>query len=229
MFHNRTEARDYFKLSADQGNANGQYWYGICLRDGTGTSENQSEAAKYFKLSADEGYPPAQYDYGRCLLNARGVSRNVAEASRYFKLSADSGNHDGQFMFGICLLRGYGVARNTTGYYHYLKLSGKKYDEDLSDCDPSDSTLLPRNATGCAEQVKPLADAGDPVYQFTYGAMRFLKTPAQNLQESAIYFKLSADQGLADGQLSYGRCLLKGLGIAKNESEAVRYLKLAAD
>jgi TPR repeat protein len=48
-----TETARYFKLSADQHDARGQFNHIVCLRDGDGVPMNSAEAAGYFKLSAD--------------------------------------------------------------------------------------------------------------------------------------------------------------------------------
>jgi TPR repeat protein len=48
----------YFKLSADQGNAHDQCYYGRCLRDGVGMSIDLRSTAHYFKLSVDHNSWP---------------------------------------------------------------------------------------------------------------------------------------------------------------------------
>jgi TPR repeat protein len=63
---NLSEAARYYKLSADQGNSNGQNRYGLCLELGKGVSVDLSEAARYYKLSADQGNSDGQFNYSRC-------------------------------------------------------------------------------------------------------------------------------------------------------------------
>jgi hypothetical protein len=50
-----------------------------------------------------------------------------------------------------------------------------------------------------------------------------------NKSLAAYYFKLSADQGHAKSQFSYGIMLFHGDGIAMNKSLAAYYFKLSAD
>jgi TPR repeat protein len=50
----KSAAAHYFKLSADQGHADAQSFYGCCLSNGDGVSMDKSAAAHYFKLSADQ-------------------------------------------------------------------------------------------------------------------------------------------------------------------------------
>jgi serine/threonine protein kinase len=89
-------------MSADQGNAFGQYNYGICLNHGQGIAKNLSEATRYFKMSADQGNADAQNGYGICLKNGEGVAKNLSEAARYFKMSADQGNGDADKEYHLC-------------------------------------------------------------------------------------------------------------------------------
>jgi TPR repeat protein len=57
----------YFKLSPDEGSADGQWQYGECLRDGKDISKDLISTAQYFKLSADQGSAYGQCCYGRYL------------------------------------------------------------------------------------------------------------------------------------------------------------------
>jgi TPR repeat protein len=50
---NLSEAAHYFKLSADQENADGQFYYGRCREHGRGVAVNLSAAVRYYKQSAD--------------------------------------------------------------------------------------------------------------------------------------------------------------------------------
>jgi TPR repeat protein len=67
------KAVHYFKLAADQGVANAQFWYGFCLDNGRGVAIDLPKAAHYYKLAADQGVPESQLNYGFCLDNGRGV------------------------------------------------------------------------------------------------------------------------------------------------------------
>jgi TPR repeat protein len=49
------EAATNLKLSQDQGDAVGQFQYGVCLESGLGVPTNYSEAARSYKPSAVKG------------------------------------------------------------------------------------------------------------------------------------------------------------------------------
>jgi TPR repeat protein len=72
---NKRLAIRYFKLSADQGNADGQSSYGLCLVSGIGVPMDKSLGAHYLRLSADQGHPDDQVIYGM-YLNGEGDPMN---------------------------------------------------------------------------------------------------------------------------------------------------------
>jgi TPR repeat protein len=53
-------AAKYYKLSADQGNADAQYAYGLLLKNGEGVSKNVLEARRSLTLAADQGNTAAR-------------------------------------------------------------------------------------------------------------------------------------------------------------------------
>jgi TPR repeat protein len=100
---NSSFAVHYFKLSADQGHAEAQLHYGICLFNGRDSPANLSVAAHYFKLSADQRYPDDQFRYAVALLNGRGISKDHSHATHYFKLAADQGVAPAHVEYAECL------------------------------------------------------------------------------------------------------------------------------
>jgi TPR repeat protein len=57
---NYVEALKWFRRSADQGDAIGQYQLGVMYHNGQGVPQNDAEAAKWLRLSAAQGYAAAQ-------------------------------------------------------------------------------------------------------------------------------------------------------------------------
>jgi TPR repeat protein len=60
-------------LTADQGNADGQFHYGVFLMTGDGIPMDKSFAAHYSKLAADQGMAKAQFNYGVLLEDGDGI------------------------------------------------------------------------------------------------------------------------------------------------------------
>ncbi|MDR2750569.1 MAG: sel1 repeat family protein [Clostridiales bacterium] len=60
MDQNHFEAVKWYRKSAEQGNASGQYLLGTMYDDGTGVEQNYFEAVKWYRLAADQGNASAQ-------------------------------------------------------------------------------------------------------------------------------------------------------------------------
>jgi hypothetical protein len=116
-------------MSADQGNAVGQRYYGICLEYGRGIAKNLAESARYYKMSADQGDAVSQRYYGICLTKEIGVTRDLKEAARYYKMSADEGDAIGQHYYGMCLEAGIGVTKDLKEAARYYKMSADQGNE----------------------------------------------------------------------------------------------------
>jgi TPR repeat protein len=86
----RVLAAYYFKLAADQGNAEGQaaFWE-LWLGD---ISQDERRTALFFKLFADKSEASGQYSYGVCLRDGRGEPQDLSGALHYFKLAAAQGH-----------------------------------------------------------------------------------------------------------------------------------------
>jgi TPR repeat protein len=69
------------KAGADGGDAEAQYQYGRCLRDGTGVARDLCGAALYFRLAADQGHAKSQLEFGLCLLEGLGIAQDFVRAA----------------------------------------------------------------------------------------------------------------------------------------------------
>jgi len=99
------ETLKYYKLSADQNNAEGQYRYALCLEYGKSIEKNTPETLKYYKLSADQGNSKGQYHYALCLEWGKYIHKDLLEAERYHKLSAEQYYPDARFNYARLLYR----------------------------------------------------------------------------------------------------------------------------
>ncbi|MDR0572290.1 MAG: hypothetical protein LBG48_05555 [Rickettsiales bacterium] len=98
----------YFGMAAEQGNAEGQYLYGICLKEGIGVAQNLPEAARYYRLSADQGNLEAMYDYAGCLIRGSGVPADPNVAFQYIGRAAERGHLKSLVSYSLALFEGVG-------------------------------------------------------------------------------------------------------------------------
>ena len=82
-----TEAEKWYRLSAEQGYAPGQFGMGLCNE-----AKNDAESVKWFRLAAEQGYAPGQYRLAHCYEWGIGVTRSDTEAYKWYKKAADQGN-----------------------------------------------------------------------------------------------------------------------------------------
>ena len=82
------EAVRWFRLSADQGDAHGQFNLGDCYRLGHGVAQNYVEAARWFRLAAEQGDPDAQYYLGTLYDAGQGVPQDAMTAYMWLNLAA---------------------------------------------------------------------------------------------------------------------------------------------
>lgn len=89
-------AVQYFRESAEIGNANAQFCLAVSYVKGWGVERNVAEAFKWMKRAAESGNADAQFYVAMRYENGDGVERNDAEAFKWMKQAAESGNKKAQ-------------------------------------------------------------------------------------------------------------------------------------
>lgn len=198
------------KISADCGNIESQYKFGMLLLE----TANPIEGSKYIKLAADSGYLRAQKEYAYLARNGSIIPQNMKIYDHYLKLAADSGDLSSQMEYAAML-------EQTAKYPNSNDLQ-----RGMS------SAQIIKNA---AKYYFLAAQQGDQNAQFIYGS--FLeegKGVQKDSFEALKYFKLSADQGHTFAQVKLGSLLknsdealhyLKLAADSSNEFAMVAYAK----
>jgi TPR repeat protein len=57
------EGTRYFKCAANQGYADAQHSYAVCLQKGEAVLKDEAEDLKYLQLASDHGHPAGQHGY----------------------------------------------------------------------------------------------------------------------------------------------------------------------
>jgi uncharacterized protein YjbI with pentapeptide repeats len=85
--------------------------------------------------------------------------------------------------------------------------------------------------TKAANIFKALANQGDPEAQHNLSLMlsRGMGGLPKSERHAFGYMKKSAKQGLADAEAALGEMYLQGIGVRKNQKEAIKWYQLAAD
>lgn len=109
---NYEEANKMFKLSADNGNSNAQFLYGLRLELGVNITPNVAIANLYYRKSALQGNEDAQFRFATNLEKGNGVKVNVKEANRFYQMSAKQGHKDSMIALSKNLKTGNGIEKN---------------------------------------------------------------------------------------------------------------------
>ena len=74
------EAVRWFRLAAEQGNADVQYNLGTIYGAGRGVPQDDAEAARWLRLAAEQGDALAQFDLGVMYVTGGGIPQDDAAA-----------------------------------------------------------------------------------------------------------------------------------------------------
>lgn len=103
------EAMRWWRLAADQGNANAQLNLGVTLLS-RGGSEGTAEAVKWITRAAEAGDETAQRNLGLMYLMGNGVPKHARNAAVWMHRAAAKGDATAQYNLGIMFENGEGTA-----------------------------------------------------------------------------------------------------------------------
>jgi TPR repeat protein len=107
-----TASAEYYRHSAESGNAFAQFNLGFCYANGLGVSKNEAEAVSWYRKAAAQGYTAAQSNLGFCYGNGTGVAKDQVEAAKWYRKAAEQGYAVAQSNLGFCYWSGDGVVKN---------------------------------------------------------------------------------------------------------------------
>jgi len=86
------EAVEFFRIAAQQGHTDAQYYLGNCYYTGKGVDKDPAEAANWYRKAAGQGHPAAQYALGFCYAHGAGVKQSHSMALMWYKKAAEAGH-----------------------------------------------------------------------------------------------------------------------------------------
>ena len=123
LAYDPAEAVRWFRLAADQGDADAQLNLGYMYEYGRGVRQDPAEAARWYRLAADQGDAVAQTNLGILYEYGRGVRQDPAEAARWYRLAADQGDAVAQNKLGILYEDGLGVRQDPAEAARWYQLA----------------------------------------------------------------------------------------------------------
>ncbi|MGA3401972.1 MAG: toll/interleukin-1 receptor domain-containing protein [Acetobacteraceae bacterium] len=78
------EAMRWYRMAADQGDAEGQFGVGKLYHWGDGVRQDYAEAMRWHRKAADQGNSSSYFSIGLMYMEGQGVAKDFAEALRWF-------------------------------------------------------------------------------------------------------------------------------------------------
>ena len=94
MRQNDVEAAKWYRLAAEQGDADAQFNLGLMYDDGKGVPQDDVEAVKWYRLAAEQDDADAQFNLGVMYAQSEGVPKDYVLAHMWFSLAAGQGAED---------------------------------------------------------------------------------------------------------------------------------------
>ena len=211
------QAFSYYARAADQGNLNATYNLGVCYYKGYGTEENLELAKEYFKIAAMSGVVPAYRLYGWLIRQS-----DPYEAALHLRLAIDQ-----EDLEAVC------------PYAELLETQFQDYETAMEywmDLHGYCSTEIKKYADGTEEQAKYRRLRSGVLVSLGHSCFRKYQTLFEEwreddadkyLQCAVRYWRRAADEEDPQGLYQYGRMLNLGLGVNRNEEEAIRLFEKA--
>ena len=121
---------DEVKKYAEQGNAQAQYYLGICYGEGKGVEPNVTETLKWFEKATEQSDPFIYNKLGLCFANGYCVPRNLAKSEEMFLKAIELG-YDAQH--NLAIVRTKIAEEKDLNPYFLVKLLKKEYANRLLD------------------------------------------------------------------------------------------------
>ena len=109
------------RILAEQGNAEAQFYLGVCYETGNDVQKDYNEAVKWYRMSAEKGKAEAQCNLGVCNNKGNGVQQDYSEAVNWYRKAAEQGNACAQCNLGLCYSFGYGVQQSWTAAVKWFR------------------------------------------------------------------------------------------------------------
>ena len=226
------EAMRWYRIAADQGNADAQVHIGELCAIGAGVTQDYAEAMGWFRLAADQGNAQGQKNVGLFFLNGWGVKQDYVEAKRWLRIAAKQGDARAQDAMGYLYLTGHGVARDYDEAMRWFRLAadqgdasgqvsiGRLYNKGLG---------VEQNYTEALRWFRLAADQGNAKAQASIGYLYETGHGVkQDYAEAMRWFRLAADQGNAQAQSNIGALYANGWGVERDPAQAREWMEKAA-
>jgi len=117
------EALKWYRMAAEQGDAEGEFHLGGFFENGNGVARDISKAVELYKEAADQGFAPAQRSLGLMYQLGIGVPQSFVESTKWFRRAAARGDQLSELWTGEFYEKGQGVIEDKVEAYKWFLLA----------------------------------------------------------------------------------------------------------
>ena len=218
---------------AEKGDAEMQYYLGVCYENHRGTKTDKKAALYWIEKSAEAGYVGAQRslasDYS---VGALGLKKDKEKAFFWQKKAAEQGDAHAQNSLGHLYSDGEGTTKDPAKAVYWFKKSAdqgictaqyylaKCYKEGVGTAKDLSKAFLYYGKSAEQNFLPAQTALGDCYYKG--------EGTAKNYEKAVdCYFK-AANRGAKYAQYSLGWCYYHGQGVSKDKEKGIEWYKKAA-
>jgi TPR repeat protein len=204
------------------GNTNAQVLVGRFYATGFGVAKDEARAARIFKDAAMKGHRLGQYKLALCYTEGKGVEKDLKVAAEWLTKAADGDYGLAQYELAIRYFRSEGVKFDK--YYGVRLLMLATQNNVAAAMYELVNLLDEKTKAFTSAEIKIFVSVLDRLYALEHG-----KEARPNESILNHYLRKSAQLGNVDAQINLSRKLRGGIGIDKNQVEAISWLEKAAE
>ncbi len=192
--------------------------------------ENKKEAIDWLTKAALSGDLGAALNIGACYFNGWGTGKDLAQAYAWYTLA----DRDVGATVGL-------TAAIQQMAQQYLDMTTQRLTPDQRTAGEAQAADLKARLTDTAKtravaekaateaRIHELAEQGNSVAQTRLALKTFGSKDPAEAKAAITWYQMAAESGNALAEYQLGRAFSNGLGVEKNESEAMAHYKKAAD
>jgi len=208
-------------MSATHGNPNEVCKFGVKFLNGDKVQKDVNMAFKLFEISSKSGCPEGFFHLSKCYDAGLGTEKSKELSFKFLKIAAENGIVNAQYNLGMSYAIGDGTEINRDEALKWLELSAKNGNIE-SQLWLIVSFSIGNNINGIEKNLEK---------SFEFAAMCAENQnldPEECVKKLFSLYKILADKNNPKAQYIVAICYRLGLGVEKDDIEAIKYFRLSA-
>ncbi|EWY35838.1 hypothetical protein N825_34055 [Skermanella stibiiresistens SB22] len=226
------EAREFYRMAADDGYAAGMTNLGAMYRSGRGGPADDTKAFELFRKAARSGSPRGRVNLGNMFLLGRGAAKNEAEAIYWTRLAADIGWAKAINALGNIYENGQGLERDDgAAFARYQTAAQLGLSEAMNSLGRfyEEGRAVPQDLTQAVRWYERAIAEGDRFAPYRLGRLYLWgKGVRADTGRAVALFEMAAQRGFLDGFAEIGKIFEDGKGRPRNIERAYFNYRLAS-